>query len=134
MKRSEALTRYYNKLTTSMVDHYRTVLECGGRIQYGIYVWEDGEIEILEDVQGGNSWLQARDYEPRELFYVCTIESPCFDPWDYADDSAPEDESARESEEANIIDWLVDEYESNASEILDIIITEAERDEKYDDD
>lgn len=131
MKRSECITKYYKDIAAAMVERYRTVLECDGRIQYKVYIWEDGEMECLQGVQGDNSWLQARDCEPRELFYVCKIDSPCFDPWDYSDHSAPDDEEEREAERKEIIDYLVGEYETNISDVLDVVIEEAERDESW---
>ena len=132
MKRSEIITKYEKDIKTEMVKCYRFVLDSFGRIQYKIYVWEDGEIECLEGVQGDNSYLKAKDSEPRELYYICTIDSPCFDPWDYSDHSAPEDETEREKEKQEIIDYIVDEYETNVSDVLDTIITEAEQEELFD--
>lgn len=131
MKRSECITKHSGDIAETMVNRYRTVLESEGRIQYKIYVWEDGEIECLEGVQGDNAWLQPKDREPRELFYVCTIDSPCFDPWDYTDHAAPDDEDEREAERAEIIDYLVNDYEENVSDILNAIIKEAETEEKF---
>lgn len=131
MKLSEIITNNYKAITEAMVSMYRTVLESNGRIQYKIYIWDDGEIECLEQVQGDNSYLQPRDMEPRALYYVTTIEQPNFDPWDSADHSAPDDEQEREAEEQEIIDWLVQEYETNVGDELDNIISEAEMVEHY---
>ena len=134
MKRSEILTRYYNEILSSMIDHYRTVLECDGRIEYAIYIWEDGEIEILERVQGDNSWLQARDAEPRVLFYAVTVSSPNFYAWGCTDEPRPDDEDAAEAMRQEIIDWIVDEYATNgAREELDAEIEDAEREEREED-
>ena len=120
MKRSEAIETFRKTISEELINRYRSVLECDGRIQYKVYVWEDGEIECLSGPQGDNSWLQAKDTEPRELFYVCKVDSPFFDPWDCADHSAPDDEEEREKERAEIIEWLVDQY----AEQLDAIIEE----------
>ena len=134
MKRSEAIEKYYDKIKADMVELYRSVIECDGRIQYTIYVWEDGELEHLEQPQGGNSWLQPRDCEPRELFCVTTIDvGPGFDIWDCSERGAPDDEDERETMRNEIIDWLVDEYEANVEELLDSIIEETKHWEKYDD-
>ena len=130
MKKSEAIAKYYGDIAAAMAERYRAVIECDGRIQYKIYVWEDGEIECLEGVQGDSTWLQARDMEPRELYYVCTIDAPCFDAWDYTDHFAPDDEAEREAERKEIIDYLVAEYETNVADVLDDIISDAEREEK----
>lgn len=130
MKKSEAIMKYVDVIKREMIDCYRTVIDCDGKIQYKIYVWDDGEIEHLEGPQGDNSWLQAKDYEARKLYYVCTIDSPCFDPWDYADHSAPDDEDEREAERKEIIDYLVDEYGTNVSDVIDNIVSEAEMDEE----
>lgn len=133
MKRSEALTKYYSKIAEDMTAHYREVIENDGRIQYAIYVWEDGEIERLLEPQGGNGWLKPRDYEPRELFYVTTIGEPAsFSIWDCSEYGEPEDETERETQREEIIDWLAGEYASNVRDVLDAIIEEAETDERYD--
>lgn len=125
MKDSEIISKFSNIIAAEMIARYRTVLECAGRVQYQIYIWEDGEIEVLPGPQGDNSYLKAKDYEPRELVYVLTISSPFFDPWDYTDESAPDVEEEREAAEQEIIDWLVDEYQNSVSDILDSVIEEA---------
>lgn len=133
MKRSEALTKYYSKIAEDMVEHYRTVLECDGRIQYKLYIWQDGEIERLQGPQGDNSYLKPRDMEPRELFYICTIgESASFSIWDFAENGEPEDDTERDTQREEIIDWLAGEYAGNVRDVLDAIIEEAETDERYD--
>ena len=132
MKRSEAILKYQDKIKEVMIDRYFSVIDCNGKIQYKVYVWEDGEIEYLEGPQGDNSFLQAKDREPRKLFYVCTVDSPCFDPWDYSDHSAPDDENEREAERSEIIDYLMDSYKENLSDKMDTIITEAQQDEEFD--
>ena len=129
MKKSEIITKHYGAIKAEMTKHYRTVLESGGNIQYGIYIWEDGTIEALEQIQGDNSYLQARNGET--LCYVCTIDAPCFDPWDFTDHSAPEDETERETERAEIIDWLVSNYDEEASAKIDAAIDAAKYDEEY---
>ena len=131
MKLSEIITNNYKAITEAMVSMYRTVLKSNGRIQYKIYIWDDGEIVCLEQVQGDNSYLLHIEMEPRALYYVTTIEQPNFDPWDSADHSAPDDEQEREAEEKEIIDWLVQEYETNVGDELDNIISEAEMVEHY---
>lgn len=129
MNRSEIISKYSHKITDSAPVLYRSVLESYGMIQYQLYVWEDGEIDYLEQVQGDNAYLIPKDSEPRTLAYVCTISSPCFDPWDYTDHSAPETEEEREKEQEEIIDCLVDSYRENLSDMIDCIIREAEQEE-----
>ena len=133
MKRSEALEKYRDKIEKAMVECYRCVLECGGSVQYKIYVWDDGEIEEFEQVQGDHARLVPNDAETRELFYVDTIEMPNYDPWDSAIDPPPEDDDAAfEEQEKEIIDWAVEEYKNSVSDKLDELIADAERDEHYD--
>lgn len=133
MKKSEAIKKFYAEIKDAMVERYRIVLDCNGILQYKVYVWEDGQIECLEGPQGDNSFLQARDNEPRELYYVTTVDAPCFDPWDCTDHSAPDDEAEREAERAEIIDWCVDEYQTNGADaILDAAIDDAELEELTD--
>ena len=126
MKKSEVIRKYYDKIAEAMAEQYRIVLNSYGRIQESIYVWDDGSVTVLEDVQGGNMYYSAVN----NLTYVCTSEEPCFDPWDYADHGAPDDPDEREEEGAEIIEWLVDEYERNIADVIDPIIEEAERDEE----
>ena len=127
MKRAEIITTYRKQIEQEMVTCYRAVLESNGRIQYGIYIWEDGEIELLEGAQGDNTWLQAKDWETRKLFPVITIASPYFNAFDFTDDPEPEDDSEKETARQQIVDYLVDEYErEGASDALDAVLSEAE--------
>ena len=132
MKKSEVITKFYADILDAMKKRYRTVVECNGRVQYKIYVWEDGEIECLEGVQGDTCYLKPRSMETRELYYVCTVGGQYIDYWDFSDHSAPEDDAEREAEEQEIIEWLVGEYDNDGAEIeLDNAIEEAERAEEY---
>ena len=133
MKRSECIMKYYDDISAAMVEHYRLVLGCNGRIQYKIYIWEDGEIESLQGVQGDSDWLQPRDGEPRELYYVCKVDSPHFDPWEISDSVAPEDDEQAEAERKEIIDQCVDDYESGIDGILSMILEDAKREEEEQD-
>lgn len=131
MKLSEVINANYDKIAESMIQHYRTVLESRGGVQYKIYIWSDGELFALEQVQGDNTRAVPNDMETRELFHVCTIACPCFDPWDAANESAPDDEDEREAQEEEIIDWLVSEYKNSIDDKLGEIISDAERDEMF---
>ena len=132
MKHSEIIHKYYNEIAAAMVEKYRDVVECDGRIQYQIYIWEDGELEYLQDVQGGNSWLKARDAEPRQLVLVDTIDvGPGFDVWDYSESGKPDDDDEAEQMRDEIIDWLVESYEEGVYDRLDGIIKEFEQAERY---
>lgn len=132
LKKSEAIALYREKIAAAMREDYRYVLKSGGQIEYKIYIWEDGEVEELENVQGGNSWLQAKDCEDRKLYYVSTISCPCFDPWDYSEESRPDDDQEREKMESEIVDWLCSEYAHDVQEAIDQTIRVAEMDEKLD--
>ena len=131
MKRSEAIRKYYDAIAAEMIEDYELVLKSRGNAQYKIYVWEDGEIEYLQGVQGDNTMLAPRSAETRELFYVTTVDAPMFDPWDFAEDAAPDDDAEREAAEEEIIKYLVDEYRRNISDQIDPIIDEAEMQEEY---
>lgn len=125
------LKRFRDKIEEEMVKRYKAAIENDGVIQYKIYIWDDGIIECLEGVQGDNTYLKPHDYESRSLYYVTTIEMPCFDPWDYWEDSVPDDEEEKNNALKSIIDCLVNEYESNIMDVIDDIIFEAEREEIY---
>ena len=131
MKRSEAITQHREAIAKEMIEDYRIVLNASGRIEYKIYIWDDGEIEYMQVPQGDTGYLVPRDAETRDLFFVTTVASPYFDPWDVADHAAPDDKDVREAERKEIIDYMVDEYTSNLSDLIDQIIEGAEQDEKY---
>ena len=124
MKKSEIIAQHYDTLRNTMADLYRDVVQHNARIQYELYIWEDGEIETLCAPNGNTSWLDTNPMETREPFYVCTIaESPCFSLSDYVDD---------ETDEETAIDGLVSAYLFNmADNVLYAAIKEAERDERY---
>lgn len=119
MKDYEIIETFRKAIAAEMIEKYRTVLNCSGHIQYKIYIWEDGEIESLEQPEGDTGYLKARDSEPRQLVYVVTVSAPCFDPWDFAESSAPDDPEERETEEQAIIDSLVDGYRESVPDIID---------------
>ena len=129
MKNSEMIKKFAAKIQESMIESYKTAIECEGRIEYQIYIWEDGEVERLQTVSGDNSYLKAKDSEPRKLVYVTTVKG-C-NPYDCADEAIPEDEAEREAMKAELIDWLMDEYKAAVSEKLEEAIEREENEEKY---
>lgn len=131
MKRSEAIETYRESIAAEMIEKYQSVIDSDGHAQYKIYVWSDGEIETLCGPQGDNSYLKAKEWETRQLFYVTTIAFPFFDPWDFADHARPDDEAEQEKDRKEIIDWLIDEYRCNIDETVRNVIEDAETDEKY---
>lgn len=131
MKTSEAIKKYQQKIMETMSKKYRNVLESEGRLQYRIYVWEDGEIECLEGVQGDNSYLKAKDNEPRTLFYVDTFSAPGFNIWDAAGESTPENEREAEEMAKSVIDACMEEYTDSLPDVVDALIHEAEDEESY---
>ena len=130
MKRSEIISKYRDSISDTMRVLYRSVLESDGRIQYKLYVWEDGELELLEEPQGGNDDLQPRRHEPRELFYVDTITEG--NPWDYVNDSVPDDDDERDKYYNELLDFLAGSYHFGLPGRIDDIIAEAEREEFFD--
>ena len=130
MKQSEVIEKFRSVIASAMIERYKDVLECNGRIQYKLYIWEDGEIVCQEGVQGDNAYLVPGEAADRELFYVTTISQPFFDPWDNADHSAPEDETEREKERAEIIAYVMDEYAACVDELIDRRVREAQEEEE----
>ena len=112
MKKSEIIKKYEDKIIEAMVEYYEAIVRYNGRVEYALYIWEDGEIEVLEKTSGDNSWLQAKDWEERELFYVTTVKvDSSFNIWDGAGGiSIPEDEDEAAEMEEELIDNLVNEY------------------------
>ena len=132
MKHSEIIRKYYNEIAAAMVEKYRDAVECDGRVQYQIYIWDDGEMSIMEAPQGDNSYMVASDFEERELVHVTTIDLGAgFDIWDYSEDGKPEDEDEAELMFKDIVDYLVDSYEESIDELLGGIIADAEQIERY---
>lgn len=129
MKRSEIISQYADEIKAAMADSYRSVLDCNGKVQYRIYVWDDGEIRTLEGVQGDNGYLVAGDAADRKLYFVCTVSEPFFDPWDSTDHAAPDDEEQREAERQEIIAWCMEAYEANMNDIVAQIINDAKEEE-----
>lgn len=131
---SVLIKTHEREISDEMVRLYRASVESDGRIQYRLYIWSDGTLETLEDVQGGTSFLQPRDFEPRKLYLIDTIcAGPGFDLWSAAPDGIPDDESERESLEQELVDWYVDSYEEGLSDRLYWIIREAEQNESIPD-
>ena len=124
MLKSEIINKHHDKIKDAMIDAYRSVIESDGQIQYGIYIWEDGEIETLEEFCGSHAYLKALDEEPRELFYVTTISVPCCNVFDLSGAyKIPDDEDERDALKQGCVDWLVDEYRTNgAEEDLDAVL------------
>ena len=112
MKKSEIIKKYEDKIIETMIEYYEAIVRYNGRVEYALYIWEDGEIEVLEKTSGDNSWLQAKDWEERELFYVTTVKvDSSFNIWDGAGDiSIPEDEDEAAEMEEELIENLVNEY------------------------
>lgn len=130
--RSEVISMYRSTIKDAMLTRYKNVLASGGQMQYKIYIWDDGEVEALSGPQGDNSFLQARDGEPRSLYYVCQVGGSYFDPWDLTDETKPEDDALREAMEQELIASEMDAYEDTIDDMLDGIIKEAKQEEEED--
>lgn len=115
MKKTEAINKFRTEIEATMVESFRSVLESEGRIQYQIYIWEDGQIERLEGTYGDRSYLRPRDDEERQLFYICRVD------WGYMGGA-----------EITDIDEMVEDYESDVEEILDYVYLEAVDEERWD--
>lgn len=134
MKQVEVITSNKAAIIDAMKSAYRAVLHADGRIAVQIYIWEDGELETLEDVQGSTSWLQARDAEPRRLYYVTTVDAgPCFDIWDASENGKPDDPDEAAALQDEITDWLMESYVESLPDLWDYIVTQAEYADEDDD-
>ena len=120
----DIVTKYEDKIVKEMIDCYRRVLEYNGNIEYKIYIWEDGEIEILETLNGSRGWLQPKECEPRKLYYITTVKSPGFDPFDCIAECIPEDEDEQEKLREEIIDDEVACYRQDVHYTLYDAITD----------
>lgn len=132
MKKSELITANYDAILETMIDRYAKVINAAGRIQYDIYIWSDGEIEVAMLPQGDHSYLKPYDSETRELYFITTVSEPFYDPRDQIIDPLPDDEDEQKAIFAEVDEWMVDQYRQGADERLDAIIEETEREEAYD--
>ena len=108
------------EIEATMQECYESVIDANGVIQFSIYLWDNGEIKVLEDVQGGNSFLAPHEGYDHELFRLIEIAEPCFDWTNYCDEKVPDKDDEPDAYEAlkeNIIQWLKEDY--NPSDILD---------------
>lgn len=105
-----------------LISSYTKAVECDGRIERQIYIWSDGEIEVLEEAQGSNSWLRANNSEDRDLYYLTTV-TGC-NVWDNGE---PEDEAEAEKEHDLLVDILVDDYKAYIDVTFEHIIEDVER-------
>lgn len=105
MKRSVVLDKHRETIIAAMRKYYERMLQEEGRLQYVIFITEDGRIYTLEDIAGGTSSLDADD-----LLYVTTIhkKNPV---WGCIDTPVPEDEDEREDLKQGIIECMMDDYD-----------------------
>ena len=127
MKYTEIISAHKSAILDAMTSAYRAVLHANGRIAIQIYIWEDGEIETLEEVQGSNSWLKANDAEPRKLYYVTTVDAgPCFDIWDASENGKPDDPDEAAALRDELTDWHMESYADVLPDLWDHIMMNAE--------
>lgn len=128
-KKFEIIRAHLSEIKDAMITRYRTVINCRGRIQYRLYIWEDGEIEALEQVQGDHTYLAPLSGETRELYYIFTVAAPGYDPRDQITDPLPDSEEEQEALFEEVDAWMVDEYKDGLDDVLDVILEEAEQEE-----
>ena len=114
MQKSEIIKMYEAEIIEAMIEYYEEVIRCNRRIQYDLYIWEDGELEPMQTVSGDNCWLVPHNGESRELFFVTTVKvDSSFNIWDGAGDiSIPEDEDKAAEVEEELIQELVEVYKN----------------------
>ena len=99
MTKYELIEQNEDRLMEEIVDEYRYALK--DRLHHDIYIWSDGKIELFSHT--GNSWLKAKDWEKRKLYYVCDVYiDSSFDVWSgYDANEETEDEYIEE-----LVDWF----------------------------
>lgn len=120
----EVIRKYREEIEEALVNAYRMVLDNNGESQIMLYIWDDGEIEYMEDVQGGNSYYVPGSSASQDLHWIWTIDEPFFDPWDYADHPRPRSKAKQESERAEIINECVSNFASDVYDFMRMIIKE----------
>lgn len=124
MKKSEIVSNNYVSILDAIGTCYRDALEHDGSMQYGVYVWEDGEIEILPAVTGDSTYLVPKDCEPRQLVHVMTVGGNTCHYSDGLDGTETEDEIT------TWLDELAGQYLDEQVEYdLDDVIEELKRQE-----
>lgn len=132
MKLSEIIELNYDRISDAMYDAYEEVIKSDGAVQVDIYIWSDGEIETLHEAQGSNSFLVAKDWESRTLYYITTVASPFFDWRNYAEESVPdkdEEPIVYELMKKEVIDYLLENSEHETE--LELVLERAKQEEKY---
>lgn len=116
------------EIEATMQECFESVLEANGANQFTIYLWDNGDIQVLEDVQGSHSRLVPREGYDHELFKIVTISIPCFDWRDYCSEHIPDADDEPEAYEQlreDTIEWYKEDY--NPSELLDEILRDWNR-------
>jgi len=151
LKKSEIIREYRdaieNEIIECMVETADTAIRNNSITQYQVYIWSDGEIEMLFGPEGDNSFLKAKEWEDRELYYVGTVSGrgvqEDFNSWAFLYEDADKEETPvwesvyEDKEEANdevIEDYLAyfggsDWVKETAAGIVDAAIERAEWEE-----
>lgn len=127
MGKLETIYKNQDRIYQEMLARYRDVLVNDCKIQYQVYIWDDGEIETLEGPYGDNSILKPKQGEPRELYHVCTVDAPGLNVADYVEPNDPDDEQSIIEAQEDAIEELCDEYKDTAQSILTEVIKEEQR-------
>lgn len=125
MTKFETMNIHRSSIEEALIDSYESVLRCAGTVQYAVYIWEDGEITLLQQAQGDHGYLIPRENETRALYYVETVGGSPIDLWDCANEAPPEDADERQRMEDEIIEWLVDEYRQGINDLMEQLLNEA---------
>ena len=113
MKKSEVIEKYEHEIIEEMKDAYRCCLNTDGDCTEQIWIWEDGEIEVLFNVRPNTGVLVPRAGEDRQLFYVLTVDeiSSNFSIWDTTCEPEPDDENEAEKMKQELMQDILDEYD-----------------------
>ena len=128
MKTSTLIETYREELAQAMIEAYRTVIRCDGRIQVSLYMSDDGSITTYEAVQGDRSWLANPDLRCITIVSV----SPSFSIWDASEAGEPDDPQEAQSLRDEIEEFLMDSYREAVDEEIDNLIEDYVREEKFD--
>lgn len=138
LKKSEIIREYRdaieNEIIECMVETADTAIRNNSITQYQVYIWSDGEIETLFGPEGDNSFLRAKEWEDRELYYVGTVSGrgvqEDFNSWAFLYEDADKEEANDEVIEDYLAyfggsDWV----KETAAGIVDAAIERAEWEE-----
>jgi len=108
---------------------YEHMMRCFFRISEGVFIWDDGELEDIEQVGYPNAWIVPRNPE-RKVYNICNLHEN-YESW--ADAFAAYDMDNEEEAEEAFAEGMNWWRENRLDEIMEKVYADAESFEDEDD-